>query len=71
MASLIRGQTDRKAIVRGQANYIALEWYGAGLKIAGALHLAFASGGNSLATFDAKLARRARKLDGAPQVVVP
>lgn len=71
MASLIRGQTDRKTIVRGQANHIALQSHGVGLKIADARHLAFAPGGGSFATFDAMLLRRARKLDGAPQVVVP
>jgi predicted nucleic acid-binding protein len=49
----------------------ALEWYGSGLDFADALHLAFASGGGAFATFDAKLARRARKLDGAPRVLSP
>ena len=49
----------------------ALEWCGSGLDFADALHLAFASSGGSFATFDAKLARRARKLDGAPRVLAP
>lgn len=49
----------------------ALEWYGAGLDFADALHLALASGASAFVTFDAKLVRRARKLDGAPQVIVP
>ncbi len=49
----------------------ALAWYGTGLDFADALHLAFAPSGGSFATFDAKLARRARKLDGAPRVLAP
>ena len=49
----------------------ALEWYRSGLDFADALHLAFASGASSYATFDAKLARRARKLEGAPQIIAP
>ncbi len=47
----------------------ALAWYDAGLDFADALHLAFAGRGTSFATFDTKLARRARKLHDAPQVV--
>lgn len=49
----------------------ALEWCGSGLDFADALHLAFASSEGSFATFDAKLARRARKLDGAPRILAP
>ena len=49
----------------------ALEWYRSGLDFADALHLAFAAMGDSFASFDAKLARRARKLEGAPAVVAP
>lgn len=49
----------------------ALQWYGSGLEFADALHLACAPAGGSFATFDARLARRARKLDGAPQIVMP
>lgn len=49
----------------------ALQWYGSGLDFADALHLAFASSAGSFATFDAKLVRRARKLDGAPRVLAP
>lgn len=47
----------------------ALEWYVAGLDFADALHLSFAPSEGSFATFDAKLVRRARKLEGAPRVV--
>jgi hypothetical protein len=60
---VVADQTQR--VARG------LEWYGAGLDFADARHLAFAPGGGSFATCDAKLLRRARKLDGDPQVVVP
>jgi len=49
----------------------ALEWYGSGLDFADALHLAFVSSAGSFATFDAKLVRRARALQGAPRVHAP
>lgn len=46
----------------------ALDWFEAGLDIADALHLASAGRSVAFATFDRKLARRARQLGGAPPV---
>jgi predicted nucleic-acid-binding protein len=46
----------------------ALEWYAHGLDFADALHLASASRAEGFLTFDARLARRARRLGAVPQV---
>lgn len=48
----------------------ALDTYEKGLDFADALHLSFASTASSFATFDARLARRARRL-GIARVVAP
>jgi predicted nucleic-acid-binding protein len=48
----------------------ALEWYATGLDFADALHLAFSQAATQFATFDDKLARRARKIEGV-SVVAP
>lgn len=53
---------DRPAVAR------ALDWYQAGLDLADALHLASASRASELATFDRKLASRAKRLGTTPAV---
>lgn len=42
----------------------ALEWFAGGLDLADALHLVLADDATAFATFDQKLIRRAKKLDG-------
>jgi predicted nucleic-acid-binding protein len=49
----------------------ALDWLAAGLDFADALHLASTPDGESFATFDRDLIRRARSLEGAPKLVAP
>lgn len=49
----------------------ALVWYEQGLDFADALHLAQSSEADSFASFDAKLAKRAKKLQARPAVVEP
>ena len=49
----------------------ALEWFSTGLDFADALHLASAREGTSFVTFDRDLIRRARALEGAPEIVAP
>lgn len=45
----------------------AVDWLGAGMDFADALHLASASG-ETFVTFDRKLAKRAARAEGAPRV---
>lgn len=51
-------------IVLGEADAIAraLDWFEAGLNFADAVHLAFAGEAEAFVTFDARLAKRARRI---------
>lgn len=51
-------------VAKAQPVALALEWFEAGLDFAAALHLALAEDAHSLVTFDARLARRARRITG-------
>ena len=55
----------------GPAVMRALAWYGQGLDVADALHLASSHPARAFATFDATLRRRARGVAGAIPVVAP
>lgn len=52
------------ALANADAIAQALEWLEAGLDFADALHLALAAEAEGFATFDARLAKRARRLTG-------
>jgi len=49
----------------------ALAWYGEGLDLADALHLASSRSADAFATFDRKLRNRAKRLNDAAAVVEP
>ena len=49
-------------LAQAQAVAQALEWFVAGLDFAGSLHLSLAEDAEGLATFDARLAKRARRI---------
>lgn len=49
----------------------ALDWYGRGMDFADALHLASSARAGGFATFDRRLARRAKALTTSPGVVEP
>jgi predicted nucleic-acid-binding protein len=49
----------------------ALAWFGAGLDFADAVHLALTPPKAHFASFDARLKKRAGKLEHAPEVITP
>lgn len=60
----LRGMLGLPAVVLGNADAIAraLQWFEAGLDFADALHLALSDEAEGFATFDVRLARRARRI---------
>ena len=64
IARSLRGLLGLRAVVIGdlQAVAQALDWFEAGLDFADALHLALSAEARQFVTFDARLARRARRI---------
>jgi len=56
------------SIESSEAVRLALSWFHTGMDFADALHLASVSTAEKFATFDRKLARRARRIEDAPAV---
>ena len=70
--ALLRGVLGLPRVICEESDKVAraLIWHERGLDFADALHLASIGDAQALATFDAKLRRRARGL-GGPEVVAP
>ena len=64
IAASLRKLVGLPSIALGNAEAVAhaLEWFEAGLDFADALHLALAGDAEGFATFDARLAKRARRI---------
>ncbi len=64
IAASLRKFVGLPSIALGNAEAVAhaLEWFEAGLDFADALHLALAGDAEGFATFDARLAKRARRI---------